>query len=63
MTSGISEKLTAEEFKSLLAQVTEVPENRFHPFVWIHGEPEISEGVYIGGFSEVNARGARVVIG
>ena len=37
--------------------------NRFHPFVWIVGEPEIGEGVYIGGFSEVNAREAKVVIG
>ncbi|PKK88784.1 MAG: acyltransferase [Candidatus Wallbacteria bacterium HGW-Wallbacteria-1] len=38
-------------------------ENPFHPLVWINGDPEIGEGVYIGGFSEVNARGARVVIG
>ncbi len=38
-------------------------ENRFHPLVWINGEPEIGEGTYIGGFSEVNARGARVIIG
>jgi acetyltransferase-like isoleucine patch superfamily enzyme len=38
-------------------------ENRFHPFVWIVGEPQIGEGVYIGGFSEVNAKDARVVIG
>ncbi len=38
-------------------------ENRFHPFVWIVGEPEIGEDVYVGGFSEVNARHARVVIG
>lgn len=42
---------------------TSMPENPFHPLVWINGEPEIGEGVYIGGFSEVNARGARVVIG
>jgi acetyltransferase-like isoleucine patch superfamily enzyme len=52
-----------DEFKRLLARATGVPENRFHPFVWILGDPEIGEGVYIGGFSEVNARGARVSIG
>jgi acetyltransferase-like isoleucine patch superfamily enzyme len=39
------------------------PENRFHPFVWINGNPQIGKGVYIGGFSEVNANGATVIIG
>jgi acetyltransferase-like isoleucine patch superfamily enzyme len=52
-----------DAFKRLLAQATGMPENRFHPFVWITGDPEIGDGVYIGGFSEVNARGARVSIG
>jgi acetyltransferase-like isoleucine patch superfamily enzyme len=52
-----------DEFKQLLARATGMPENRFHPFVWITGDPEIGEGVYIGGFSEVNAKGARVRIG
>jgi acetyltransferase-like isoleucine patch superfamily enzyme len=56
-------KLTAEKFVKLLAEVTGIKHNRFHPFVWITGEPEIGEDVYIGGFSEVNARGARVRIG
>jgi acetyltransferase-like isoleucine patch superfamily enzyme len=50
-------------FKKTLSEVTGIKENRFHPFVWIVGEPKIGEGVYIGGFSEVNARDARVVIG
>jgi len=54
---------TMHDFKRLLAHATGMPENRFHPFVWITGDPEIGEGVYIGGFSEVNARGARVSIG
>jgi acetyltransferase-like isoleucine patch superfamily enzyme len=61
--SRSDEKLTAAEFAKLLAEVTQIPENRFHPFVWILGEPEVGEGTYIGGFSEVNAGGARVVIG
>jgi acetyltransferase-like isoleucine patch superfamily enzyme len=52
-----------DEFKESLSAVTGMQPNRFHPFVWIVGEPHIGEGVYIGGFSEVNARDARVVIG
>jgi acetyltransferase-like isoleucine patch superfamily enzyme len=56
-------KRAMDEFKRLLACATGMPENRFHPFAWIVGDPEIGEDVYIGGFSEVNARGARVSIG
>jgi acetyltransferase-like isoleucine patch superfamily enzyme len=52
-----------EEFKKLLSQATDMQANRFHPFVWIVGDPEIADNVYIGGFSEVNARGAKVRIG
>lgn len=51
------------EFKKSLSAATGMQENRFHPFVWIVGEPQIGEGVYIGGFSEVNALDAKVVIG
>jgi acetyltransferase-like isoleucine patch superfamily enzyme len=55
--------LSTAEFARLLAEVTSIPQNRFHPFVWILGQPEVGEGTYIGGFSEINASGARVVIG
>jgi acetyltransferase-like isoleucine patch superfamily enzyme len=44
-------------------RLTAFPANRFHPLVWIVGEPEIGKGVYIGGLSEINAKGARVRIG
>ena len=44
-------------------RLTDFPKNRFHPLVWIVGEPEIGEDVYIGGLSEINAKGARVRIG
>ena len=37
--------------------------NRFHPLVWINGNPQVGPDTYIGGFSEVNAKGARVTIG
>jgi acetyltransferase-like isoleucine patch superfamily enzyme len=54
---------TKEEFSALLAEVLHMRENRFHPLVWLNGDPIIGEGVAIGGFSEVNAKGAKVVIG
>ena len=45
------------------SELTNFKSNRFHPLVWIVGDPEIGKDVYIGGFSEVNARGANVIIG
>ncbi len=53
----------AERFAAQFAALTTFRPNRFHPLVWILGEPEIGEGVSISGFSEVNANGARVTIG
>lgn len=52
-----------QQFADLFARHTDMEPNRFHPLVWINGEPEIGEHVYIGGMSEVYAKGARVVIG
>ncbi len=52
-----------KEFQKLFANFTHFKKNKFHPLVWIVGEPEIGEGVYIGGMSEINANGAKVVIG
>ncbi|HET7086170.1 MAG TPA: acyltransferase [Rhizomicrobium sp.] len=54
---------TKKEFSALLAEVLHMRENRFHPLVWLNGDPIIGEGVVIGGFSEVNAKGAKVTIG
>jgi acetyltransferase-like isoleucine patch superfamily enzyme len=51
------------EFKKRLMEMTGMQENPFHPFVWIVGNPLIGEGVFIGGFSIINARDANVVIG
>jgi acetyltransferase-like isoleucine patch superfamily enzyme len=51
------------EFQKLFSTLTGFKENRFHPLVWINGEPEIGENVFIGFLSEINAKGARVVIG
>lgn len=51
-----------ENFRLRVISALQIPSNRFHPLVWINGDPEIADDVYIGGFSEVNAKGARVVI-
>ena len=52
-----------EEFQDLFVSMTHFKTNRFHPLVWINGEPEIGQNVCIGFFSEVNAKGTNVVIG
>lgn len=51
------------EFATRFQELTHFKHNQFHPLVWINGEPEFGENVYIGGMSEVNAKGARVTIG
>ena len=55
--------MNKEEFKKHFSELTNIKENKFHPLVWISGEPKIGENVYIGGFSEVYAKGAEVIIG
>ena len=55
--------MTKEEFLKLFSEATDMKENAFHPLVWINGEPEIGKNVYIGGMSEVYAKGAKVIIG
>lgn len=52
-----------DTFQECFTRLTDFPANRFHPLVWIIGEPEIGQEVFIGGLSEVNAKGARVKIG
>lgn len=52
-----------DEFKNLLSETINFKNNQFHPLVWVLGEPEIGENVYVGGMSEINANGARVYIG
>ena len=59
----MNDKVGLEEFQQRFTKLTNFPANRFHPLVCIVGEPDIGEGVYIGGLSEVNAKGASVKIG
>ena len=55
--------MNKEKFQSYFSELTDIKANPFHPLVWITGEPEIGANVYIGGMSEVNAKGAKVIIG
>ncbi len=50
-------------FLNALARVLNFKKNSFHPLVWINGNPEIGKDVYISGFSEIYAKGAKVTIG
>lgn len=50
-------------FKQLFLTTVSNQDNPYHPLVWINGEPKIGQGTYIGGFSEVNAKGAILTIG
>ena len=59
----MSERPDESQLREWFTRLTSFPENRFHPLVWIVGDPEIGKNVYIGGFSEVNAKGAIVKIG
>ena len=52
-----------ETFKEQFEKLIQFKNNRFHPLVWINGDPKIGANVYIGGMSEVNAKGAQVIIG
>ena len=51
------------EFRRLFFALMENRDNPYHPLVWINGDVKIGEGTYIGGLSEINGKGAHVVIG
>lgn len=55
--------ISQTEAKADLIELLELKKNPYHPMVFFNGEPELGKDVYIGYLSEVNARGARVVIG
>jgi len=52
-----------KEFLSLLIKFLDLRSNPFHPLVFINGKPKIGKNVYVGLFSEVNAKGSEVIIG
>ena len=55
--------MNKDEFYDMFSNLIDFRKNDFHPLVWINGDPEIGQDVFIGGLSEVYAKGARVVIG
>ena len=46
----------------LIIEILELQKNDYHPLVFITGNPKIGKNVYIGLFSEINAKNAKVVI-
>lgn len=52
-----------EKFKEDFMKFIDNKPNRFHPLVWINGEPKIGKNVFIGFFSEVNAKRGNIEIG
>ena len=49
--------------QKIISKLIKMPANRFHPLVYIGGTPQIGKNVYIGLFSEVNAKHGQVFIG
>ena len=55
--------MKSKDFAIMLEKSIGFKRNDFHPLVWINGEPEIGENVYIGGLSEINANKTSIKIG
>lgn len=50
-------------FKKMFKKLIDNEDDHFHPLVLIHGKPQLGKNIYIGAFSEVNARHSSVSIG
>lgn len=63
--SYIKLPISREEFLEKIVETLEITKNPLHPLVFFNGieSCEIGKDVYIGYMSEVNARGAKVVLG
>ena len=55
--------MNKKKFEKLFLELIKNKKNKFHPLVWINGNPKIGKNTYIGGFSEINAKGSEVKIG
>jgi acetyltransferase-like isoleucine patch superfamily enzyme len=51
------------ECRSIMIELFDLRKNPFHPLVFINGTPEFGKGTCVGFFSEINAKGGRIVIG
>ena len=50
------------KFRKNFFSLTGFEKNPFHPLVCIKGKPQLGKNIYIGAFSEVNAKGGKVTI-
>ena len=55
--------MNKKKFENLFLDFINNKKNKYHPLVWINGDPIIGKNTYIGGFSEVNAKGSKIKIG
>lgn len=51
-----------KDFAKMFFEFIGYKKNKIHPLVFINGEPEIGENVYIGALSIINAKGANMRI-
>jgi acetyltransferase-like isoleucine patch superfamily enzyme len=51
------------KFKNKVIEALELPSNNFHPLVFVSGNVDLGDGVYIGLFSEINGNHCNVKIG
>lgn len=52
-----------EKASKLIIDCLDLRDNPFHPLVFINGNPQIGKDVFIGFYSEINAKNGNVVIG
>ncbi len=52
-----------EKLRKEFLEFIDFKPNRFHPLVWIRGNPKIGKNVYIGFFAVVNAKDCKIEIG
>jgi acetyltransferase-like isoleucine patch superfamily enzyme len=49
--------------KRLILKILQLKINPFHPLLIFNGKPHIGKNVYVGAFSEINAKGGHIKIG
>jgi len=57
------DKIDFKQFQDYFLKFVENKKNIYHPLAWINGSPKLGKNIYIGGFSEINSKGAKIIIG
>jgi acetyltransferase-like isoleucine patch superfamily enzyme len=55
--------ITKKNFLDQFRKIINFKKNKYHPLVWISGNPKIGINTFVGGFSEINATKSAVKIG